>query len=133
MSSFRPSTFLRNVLLADALISGATGLLMVLGAGFVTEMLGLPETLLRFTGLSLLPFAAVVAWLATREASPRGAVWAVIAFNAAWAIDSIVLLLSGWVAPTALGLAFTIAQALAVLILAELQYIGLRRFAAAVA
>lgn len=133
MSSFRPSTFLRNVLLADALISGATGLLLVLGAGLVTEVLGLPVTLLRFTGLSLLPFASLVAWLATREALPRAAVWAVIAFNAAWAIDSILLLLSGWVAPTALGLVFTIIQASAVLVLAELQYLGLRRSAPAAA
>lgn len=133
MSSFRPSTFLRNVLLADALISGATGLLLVLGAGLVTEVLGLPVTLLRLTGLSLLPFASLVAWLATREALPRAAVWAVIAFNAAWAIDSILLLLSGWVAPTALGLVFTIIQASAVLVLAELQYLGLRRSAPAAA
>ena len=133
MSTFRPSTFLRNVLLADALISGATGLLLVLGAGLVTEVLGLPVTLLRLTGLSLLPFASLVAWLATREAPPRAAVWAVIAFNAAWAIDSILLLLSGWVAPTALGLVFTIIQASAVLVLAELQYLGLRRSAPAAA
>ncbi len=133
MSLFRPSTFLRNVLIADALISGATGSLMALGAGFVAEMLGLSETLLRFAGLSLLPFAAIVAWLATREALPRAAAWAVIAFNAAWAIDSILLPLSGWLAPTALGLAFTIAQASVVLVLAELQYVGLRRSIAAVA
>jgi len=133
MSTFRPSTFLRNVLLADALISGATGLLLVLGADLVTEVLGFPVTLLRFTGLSLLPFASLVAWLATREALPRAAVWAVIAFNAAWAIDSILLLLSGWVAPTALGLVFTIIQASAVLVLAELQYLGLRRSAPAAA
>jgi hypothetical protein len=37
------------------------------------------------------------------------------------------LLVSGWVAPTALGYAFVIAQAAVVAVLAELQIAGLRR------
>ena len=40
-----------------------------------------------------------------------------------------VLLLSGYVAPNALGIAFVVAQALAVAVLAELQFVGLRRSA----
>jgi hypothetical protein len=38
-----------------------------------------------------------------------------------------VLLASGWVAPTALGYAFVLGQALVVAILAECEYLGLRR------
>jgi hypothetical protein len=132
MSLFRMSPFLRRVLLADALISGATGLLMLVGAGVLTSMLDLPAALLRTAGLILLPYALFVVYVATRS-SQRAAVWAVILINALWAIDSIVLMLSGWVAPNALGYAFVIVQAVTVAVLAELQYIGMRRATAAIA
>jgi hypothetical protein len=123
----RASTFLRAALAGDAAVSGATGLLMMVAAGHVDSLLGLPVSLMRYAGLSLLPFAALVAWLASRESLPRAAVWGVIAYNALWTIDSLVLLASGWVAPTALGIAFVIAQALVVAVFAGLQYSGLKR------
>ena len=128
--SNRPSTFLRCVLFADAAISGVSGLLMALGAGQLSALLGLPEPVLRYAGLALLPWAALVAWLALRDAPPRVAVGAVILGNLLWAADCVVILLAGWVEPTGLGLAFVLAQALTVALLAELQYFGLRRTAA---
>jgi hypothetical protein len=119
--------FLCRVLLADATLSGASGLLLLLGGSALAGTLGLPPTLLRGAGMILLPFAALVAWIATREPPPRAAVWAVIAGNALWAVDSVALLATGWVAPTALGYAFVTSQALAVALLAGLQRLGLRR------
>ncbi|HZS08146.1 MAG TPA: hypothetical protein VFD58_25150 [Blastocatellia bacterium] len=133
MPIISPSSFLRRALLADAAMSGAAGLLMMLGADFLTEPTGLPVALLRYAGLSLLPFAALLIWLATRASLPQPAVWVVIACNVSWTADSILLLLAGWVAPTALGKAFVVAQALAVLVMAELEYLGLRKSTAAVA
>lgn len=129
----RPSVFLRRVLLADAAASAVTGALMAFGAGQLGGLLGLPGDLLRYAGLALLPFAALVASIATREALPRALVWAVIVANALWVVDSLALLASGWVMPTALGTAFVIAQAAAVAVLAELEYLGLRRAALAAA
>jgi hypothetical protein len=122
-----PATFLRRALAADAVTSGAAGLLMTFGAGALEGPLGLPAPLLQVAGLILLPFAAGVAYLAARAMPPRPAVWAVIALNAVWALDSGLLLVSGWVAPTALGYAFVIVQAAAVAAFAEIQYVGLRR------
>ncbi len=119
--------FLRRALLADAVISCATGLLMVLDAGFLASALLLPEGLLRSAGLVLLPYSAVVAYIATRVSPARWAVWAVVIANALWAVDSLALLASRWMAPNALGYAFIIAQALVVAAFAEAQYIGLRR------
>lgn len=134
MTTFaRPSSFLRQALLADAVISGAMGLLLLLGAGFLAGLLDLPMELLRTAGLVLLPFVAFVAYVATRENPARGAVWAVIVINALWVVASIGLLLSGWVAPNGLGITFVIVQALAVGLFAELQYVGLRRAAPAMA
>lgn len=127
MSSFDTSFFLRRVLLADAAASAATGLLMLFGAGVLEQYLGLPRSLLLYAGLGLLPFAALVAYLATRENLSRKGVWAVIICNAVWVAESVLLLFSGWVEPTRLGQAFVIAQALVVALFAEVEYFGLRK------
>lgn len=127
MSSLSPSTLLRYALIGDAVASGATGLLLALGAGALTQLLGFPEPLMREAGLILLPYAAAVAYIGTRETMSRRSVWAVIALNAIWAADSMILIVSGWVSPTMLGYAFVLAQALVVIIFAEMQYFGLRR------
>ena len=124
-----PQSFLRRVLLADAATSAATGVLLVADAGMLAELLALPADLLRVSGVILLPFAALVAILATRAHLPRRAVWAVIAANALWALDSILLLVSGWVEPAALGIDFVLAQAVVVALFAEAEYMGLRRAA----
>ena len=124
------SSLVRRLLVADAVISGATGLLMLAGSGILEGLLGVPSSLLRYAGASLLPFAAAVAWLARRDELPAGGVWAVIIANALWAIDSIVLLFTGWIAPTTLGYTFVIFQAVVVAAFAELQYVGLRRVVA---
>lgn len=120
-------TFLRRVLLADAAISGLTGALMAGGSGLLAGLLALPEPLLRYAGLVLLPFAAFVAVVATRPATLRGAAWAVVLINGLWSLDSVALLLTGWVAPNLLGYGFVLFQAAAVAGLAALQLRALRR------
>ncbi len=122
-----PSTLLQRALQADAVASAATGLLMALGAGMLDQATGLPTALLRYAGLALLPYAALIAWMSFRPALPRWLVWTVILGNFAWAAESVLLVFSAWVAPTALGIAFVLAQAAAVALFAELQYFGLKR------
>jgi hypothetical protein len=117
------------VLLADALVSGATGALMALAAGMLEPYLQVPATLLRIAGLALLPYAAFVALLARRDVLPRGMVWAVVACNAAWAVDCVALLVTGWIEPSAFGVAFILVQAVVVAAFAELQVVGVRRLA----
>lgn len=133
MTRFHPAPFLRQALLADAATSGACALLMLTGSGPLSGLLGLPAALLQGAALVLIPWTAALAYLATRASLTPVAVWAVIVANAVWAADSAWLLLSGWVAPTAAGTAFVVAQALAVLMYAELQWVGLRRSRAAAA
>jgi len=125
-----PPNLLRLALIADAVASGATGLLLLVGAGFLAGILGLPQELLRYAGLVLVPFVAFVAFVGTRAEIARPAAALIVVVNAAWVVGSIALLLSGWVAPTVLGYAFVLAVAVAVAVLAELQWIGLRREAA---
>lgn len=121
------SQFLRRALLADAIFSGTGALAMAPGASMLAALLDLPEALLRETGLFLFAYAALVAWLGTRAAAPKLLVAIVIAGNAAWTIASIALLFSGSVSPNLLGELFVVAQAIGTGVLAELQYIGLRR------
>lgn len=122
-------TFLRRVLAFDALTSAAMGLKLVVGAGLLSPLLGLPEPLLRGAGLVLLPFAAMVALAAMKAPSSSGAVMAIAAINALWVVASLGLLVSGRVSPNLLGIAFVTGQAVFVGVLAELQVIGARRLA----
>ena len=127
MTNAKSSSFLRRVLFADALSCAGMGLLLMLGAPLLAGALSLPEVLLRETGIVLLPCAAFVAWIVSRAAIPRGAVWVLIVINALWAFDSVVLLAGGWVHPNVFGYAFVLGQAAVVAVLAELEYKGLRR------
>jgi hypothetical protein len=129
MLNVQSSSFLRRVLLADAFTCVMTGLLMLLGAGVLEPMLGLPATLLQNTGLVLLPIAGFIAFVGMRAQLSRRLVWVIIAGNAIWVLDSIALLMSGWVAPTTLGQAFIVVQAVAVAVFAELEYFGVRKSA----
>jgi hypothetical protein len=130
MTASSKSTFLRRVLVLDAVATGATAFLAVALAGLLSGWLGLPVGLLRGAGLVLVPFVALVAWAAARAQAPGGVVRAIIAMNGAWVIASLGLLPSGLVQPTGWGYAFVIAQAVIVGAFAELQIIGARKAAA---
>ena len=122
------STFLRRALYVDAATCVATGALMSLDAAPLATLLGLPAALLFWSGVSLFPIAAFMLWVASRRDIPRPGAWLVICGNAGWVAGSALVLLAN--APTALGYAFVIAQAVVVALLAELEYAGLRRIGA---
>lgn len=121
-----PHPILRCALLLDALASGAICGLLVAAAGPLSHLFGLPHALLFWLGLGLLPYVAFLILLARRPTLGRGVVRLVIALNGVWVIDSLALLLSGWLTPTLWGTAFVLGQALAVAGFAGLQAYGLR-------
>ncbi|WP_370600286.1 hypothetical protein [Pseudomonas nitroreducens] len=129
MTLLQPSPLLRLTLKIDALAGGAMGLLMALAAQPLGELFDLPFVLLMVAGIVLLPLALVLYWMSNQPALSRTGVWAVIALNALWVVESVALLVTGYVQPTALGYAFVIGQALVVLLFAELEFFGLRRSA----
>ncbi|MRX33364.1 hypothetical protein [Aminobacter sp. MDW-2] len=131
--SITVTPFLRNVLHADALISGAAGLLMMLGAPLLSTLLDLPTELLFWAGVVLVPFVAMLVVIARSTLVSRLVMIDIIAINVLWVVASFGLLVSGVVAPNALGIAFVVAQALAVAVFAELQVIAIRRATSAVA
>ncbi|WP_164015369.1 hypothetical protein [Pyxidicoccus trucidator] len=119
-------TLLGRILMLDGVVTGATGALMFLAAAPLAGLLGLHERLLSVAGFSLLPFAALLLFLAVRPVVSRPLIWAIVGCNVLWAVDSLLLLTTDWVAPTALGYAFTVFQAVAVAGFAALQYVGLK-------
>jgi hypothetical protein len=127
MSVQQTSLFLQRALILDAVASGATAVLLIAAAPALAPLLGLPVALMRGAGLLLLPYVAFVALVARRGRLEPAAVWTIIVSNALWAAASFGLLLSGQIAPTALGIAFVVVQAVVVALLGELQYVGLRR------
>ncbi|WAX94555.1 hypothetical protein N7E70_023265 [Aminobacter sp. NyZ550] len=131
--SITVTPFLRNVLHADALISGAAGLLMMLGTPLLSPLLELPAQLLFWAGLVLVPFVAMLVVIARRATVSKLVMIDIIAINVLWVVASFGLLVSGVVAPNAVGIAFVVAQALAVAVFAELQFIGIRRATSVVA
>ena len=121
------SQLLRRALLANAVFSGLSAVVMTLDAAALAPLFNLPEALLRETGLFLIAYTALVGWLGTRTSLPKGPVILVVAGNAAWTLASIALLLSGAVSPNLVGTIVILAQAIATGVFAELQYMGLRK------
>lgn len=116
----RPARFisLRRVLLADALTCFLFGLLLAVAAGAMAELIGLPRSLLFYAGLVLFPCAALMAIAAMTL--NRHLVRVVIAGNVAWVAASVAVLVLYEV--TGLGAAFVLGQAVAVTVLAFLEW-----------
>ncbi|WP_236024912.1 hypothetical protein [Arenibaculum pallidiluteum] len=127
------SPLLRKALIADAFLSGVAALLLVAGGAVLGPVMALPAGLLAGAGLLLVPYAGALVLAARRDVLPRALVLGVVMLNAVWVVASLLLLVAGPVAPNALGIAFVLLQALAVAVFAEMQAIGLRRSAPAVA
>lgn len=121
--------FLKRVLLLDAASCLGMGAMLIFGADLLSGPLGLPSALLGGAGLALLPIGLYMGWLALRLSAPAALVWLVIAGNFAWVGESLYLAFSD---PriTQLGVAFVTSQAAIVLVLAILEYSGVRRAAA---
>ena len=128
MTNIHPSTWLKNALLADAAVSGATALLQTLATAGLVSLLGLPAGLLLETGLFMIGYCALLIWLARR--ARLSVIWIelIVTGNVLWAVGcTIVLLQAKTLATTPLGQAFVIVQAIAVLAFAALEWAGLKR------
>lgn len=119
--------FLRNTLLADAGVGAAAALLTIFGAGFLSSLLALPEALIFWAGVALLPIVAFLLVMARKAHIPRSWLAEIVLINSAWVVASFGLLALGLVQPNMLGVAFVVAQALAVGLFAVLQYAALRQ------
>lgn len=123
-------TVLRRVLAFDAISGAGTGVLHLLLASVLATWLGLPQALLQASGVAIFAFVLLAAWLARQATVPRGPLMVIVLLNVAWAIACAWLALGGAVQPTPLGVAYLLVQAVVVLVLAELEWMGWRQLGA---
>lgn len=115
---------LRRVFLIDAATCLAMGALLALASGPIAALTAIPAALLFFAGLGLIPISAAMAVTALRPATAL--VWLMILGNAGWVAASVLLLVTGWIAPNVPGVLLILAQAAAVVILALAEHTALR-------
>lgn len=115
---------LKTILLLDAATCLLMGVLLTAASGFVAGLTALPQTLLFYAGALLIPIGLFMAATALWWLSSAGAVWLIIAGNAGWVVASLILL--AVVTANGLGIAFVLAQALVVAVLAWIEYRALR-------
>ena len=119
--------FLRYVLWANAISCLVCGILQVTLAGPLSSYFGLSQDLLMGTGVFLLVYGAVVAFLATRTQVPIAILGLLIVGNIMWGVLAAAILLGGDARITLLGKGYVTAQALTVLILAQMQFFSVRQ------
>lgn len=122
-----PSPLLRRALLTDAALAVIAGIALVVAAGSLGAFLELPAAALRIAGVIFIPFGAFAGWLGSRARVRRTLVFAVIVLNILWAVDSVLLVLSGRVVTTLLGECFVVGHAMIIAVVAEMEFVGLRR------
>ncbi len=127
MSMFASPRFLPRVMWADAASCAASGALQLVAGQPLSDVTGLPLALLQWTGWFLLGYALLAAWMAARSPVPRRLIGLVVVGNLGWAVACVALLSLGGLGLSAWGVAWVLAQALVVVVFAELQWTGLRR------
>jgi pimeloyl-ACP methyl ester carboxylesterase len=125
MKAIRSSGLLGYTLMANAIFSAMSGILLTLGGSRIAALLGLyPLVSLWPVGLTLLLFAGYVS-LAARKTEPDvGATHAIIISDVLWVFGSVALILFGPL--SADGNAAVAVVALVVLLFAVLQSVGIQ-------
>lgn len=121
------TSFLRNTLLADAAMGACAATLTIFGSGFLASLLALPQGLIFWAGVALVPIAIFLLVMARKPQIPRSWLREIVLINWAWVAASFAILLFAPIEPNMLGAAFIVAQALAVAAFAVLQGLALRQ------
>lgn len=124
MKSIQASQLLKTALLADAAVSAAAAALQLAVPDGLAELLHLPRALLVETGAFLAVYVVLLVAMARAARLWSSLVWVVVLGNVGWALGCVGLAVSP--VPGALGVAFLLVQALAVLVFAALEYRGLK-------
>jgi hypothetical protein len=127
MRTVIPSPLVKWSLVVDAVASGSIAALHLAAPDLLVRLLDLPRALLVETGAFLVAYVALLLLLARSRRLWTLLVGAVVAGNAAWAVASLLLPISGLVAANAWGVAYIVVQALAVAGFAAAQYVGLKQ------
>jgi hypothetical protein len=120
-------TLLTKVLRADGAFALFSGLILIIGANPLAELIELSQAIaLTLVGVVLLSYAAMLFYVAGRNLEQAGAKLAII-LNLLWVIVSYAGLLLGWFPVNSAGKWAIALIAEAVMILAIIEFIALRR------
>lgn len=111
---------------ADGIATLASGVLLAALSGVIDSALGFSTAHLLGVGAFFIVYAIGVLIVATRKDIPRRPAAVIIGLNAMWAVDSLIVLAAGWIDPTALGTALTLAIAAFTAAMAAVQAYTLR-------
>jgi hypothetical protein len=127
MNRLSPSPLLRLALRADAIVSVAAGLAAFTAAGRLAEVTGASMPAVLAVAAFSLIYGLALGWLCTRLRLLVATVRGVVIGNFIWVAASVGV--AAWLDPQAAGWVVLLGQAAVVLVLAELQWLGLRRSA----
>ena len=119
--------FLRRVLWLDAILGAATLPSHLLNTGFMSNLLGLSQPMLVWSGWLMVAYAAFIILIVSRKAISRSLVKVLIAGNLLWIVGCIELLLVGQGTLTTLGIAYIGVQIVTVGLLTMMEWRGLRK------
>ena len=119
--------FLRRVLWLDAILGAATLPSHLLNTGFMSNLLGLSQPVLVWSGWLLVAYVAFIMLIVSRKAMSRSLVKVLIAGNLLWIAGCIELLLAGQGTLTTLGTAYIGVQIVTVGLLTMMEWHGLRK------
>jgi hypothetical protein len=120
-----PTPWLRRVLAFDALTGVATAALHLAFAPVLSTGLGLSEGLLNASAVGVLAFVALATTLARQPQPARGGVLAMVLLNLLWGVACLALAW-GTTGVTPLGQSYLTVMAVAVFVLADLEFLGWR-------
>ncbi|MGW4097227.1 hypothetical protein [Mycobacterium sp. NPDC004974] len=119
---------LRFALRADATVCAGVGLLVAMAADQLARIAGLSATTGWFVGAALVGYGALLYVLAVVSRVRRVGI-VVLAGNVAFAITTVVAIMTGWLSLTGTGDELVLGFVGATFVLAWLQYRGVRRLA----
>lgn len=126
------ASLLRRALQANAVFSTMSGFLVIVFDQRISALVGSASYRLWPVGVMLLVFGAYLAWFSNRETMNGASVISIIASDLAW-VAGTVILLAGWHDQISVaGILLLGVIGLFVFLLAEMQWIGLRRLRSSV-
>lgn len=131
MSTTKRDGLLRLALRGNGLFSGLSGLLAIIAGGAVANFIGAGDAaLFAFLGASLVLYALLLAYLASRETLDARLTWAAIGADVLWVLASVAILATDAFGLSTGGRWLVLILADVVAVFAVVQYVGLRRMQA---
>ncbi|WP_163800916.1 hypothetical protein [Mycolicibacterium sediminis] len=119
-------SFLRFAMRLDAICTGLGGVALAAAAAPLSSYTGLPLAAEYGLAAFFVVYGVTVFTLSRRDSVRAPGTW-VIAANLLFTLASVAAVLTGLWSPTTAGVVFLLAGGVYTLVMADLQYIGLRR------